>query len=185
MRDLVSHYEDPREAAIAIVTGKVTDMQIEPLANEISKDPLGRGYNSMSKQQVAASLNEVNRSVVKPVPAKRLLTWATGVSALGKTRRRRIKEAHATHMSETVQDIAETALDLLESAKNDADLAIDTQDPNQLALVDALVSGGVLDPSDKQSLIDFASVPVSRATELGWPTIDSVDVRQARLYLGV
>jgi len=39
-------------------------MNIQALAVELSTDPLGRGYNSMTSDEAAASLNTANRSIV-------------------------------------------------------------------------------------------------------------------------
>ena len=80
-------------------------MNLDSLKNEIDSDPLGRGYVGMTDQEVADSLHMANRTVYRPVPSRVLQEWASVGERIVK-----LKNAAATHASDDVKNIAESAL---------------------------------------------------------------------------
>ncbi len=149
------------------------------LRAELDDDPLGRGYSSMSDDQIIASINEPNRPApLRPIPSAELLGWSsaganTAGAASDKARNQRLADAAAS-ASPAVAGVADAALVLL---SRDGDLDV-TKYAGAIAL---LVSGSVLVQAEADELTALATPPeISRAAELGLPNVGIGLVQNAR-----
>ncbi len=145
-------------------------MRWDILRSELANDPLGRGYATMSDEQVAASLNNPDRLIVQStmVTAKGLMALldpATAAAILDKL------EAAASSNS-TVKWI----LSFMQGSAEGVDLG----HPNTRAQIDALAAAGVLSADEASLLKALADNLVSRAEELGLPEIKPWMVAHAR-----
>lgn len=134
-------------------------MASETLRDELSNDPLGRGYDTMSDSEAAADLNSVYRTRQK--------ASVSGGEVWDRT------------------DPAEfSALVLDLQSKWQRLCAVDSFDPygpaEELA-VDVFGSGS----TTISNLADFRVEDISRAAELGLGEVLSQDVHKAREQLGV
>ena len=136
------------------------------LRAELANDPLGRGYSSMTDNQVVESINQPNRPApLRPIPSSDLLGWSSGGANSGLSttlaRNQRLQAAARDSRAPKSAGIAEAALVLLQI---DSELDV-VRYATQIA---ALVLGGVLTQSESDELTALATVPdISRAIELG------------------
>lgn len=133
-------------------------MNISVLRDELLNDPLGVGYNSMSNLEVIQSLLEVNRSVLKPIPSDDLLAWAGMNGRFVKITRAAEDESN----SDELRSVAWAARTMVERDGTDLDLNLS----DRTGMLSLLVSEGVILESDKQDLVNMATVAASRAEEL-------------------
>lgn len=143
-------------------------MNLQVLKDELTADPLTRGYSGMTDAEAADDLNTAYRESTRRVSNAKYLLWIAGA------RRKAIGDAAASHGSATVQGLAQVALDLLLRP----DIEYDRGD--HLALLQALQSGGVLSDTDVAALDDQADATITRAAELGLGTVRAGTVAQAR-----
>jgi hypothetical protein len=140
-------------------------MTLQALKDELTNDPLGRGYSGMSDEAAADSLNTANRSCLEPISSAELLAWSGNGATDGSMlcRYERIQEAAAASASNTVRGACIAALGMIERDGTSLDL----NKPDRMAMLDALVAGGVLTAAEKTSLLALATITCSRAVELG------------------
>lgn len=133
----------------------------------------------MDDADVAASLNTPNRTVTRAVPkaAVRSLLQQRGVWAGLRIAANTATAGDAAGMA------ALTLVDALLDSASDT-TTVDMTDPAVAATVsshlDALVTGELLSAADRVALLTLASPTVSRAHELGLPTVEWADVAEAR-----
>ncbi len=145
-------------------------MNYAALKHEIEIDLLGRGYASMTDQQIADSLNTADRTTIVP----------TVVGALG------IMRLVGPTMGARILDKLETA------SANDSRLkwflrelsaqGVDLGHPITRATIDGLVVAGVLTQTEADALKRAAERTVTRAEELGLGVVRAGDVQAARVY---
>lgn len=143
-------------------------MNLQVIKDELTTDPLARGYSGMTDAQAADDLNTAYRASTRRVSNAKYLLWIAGA------RRKAIGDAAASHANATVQGLAQVALDLLLRP----DIEYDRTD--HLALLQALQAGGVLSADDVAALDDQADTTISRAAELGLGVVRAGAVAQAR-----
>ena len=136
-------------------------MRWDILRSEIANDPLGRGYASMTDEQVAASLNNLDRPVTRPTPvtAKSLMALldpATAATILDKLEGAAASNSAVKWILSFIQGNAE---------------GVDLGHQNTRAQIDALAVAGVLTADEASLLKSLADSLVSRAEELGLPEI--------------
>ena len=127
------------------------------LKAELDNDTAGIGYTG-SDEEVLAKLNAKNRPKINILTSAELLAWSGA-----NERALKIDEASKTHASRAIQAVAIAASRLLARDNTILDLSLS----DRVAMVDALIAGGVLTPADKQSLFDLATKNISRLEELG------------------
>ena len=144
------------------------------LRDELLNEPLVRAYASMEEIEVIHSLIEVNRDVIFPIKSDDLLAW----SAMN-GRFMKIKNlAEDSGQSDEMRSIAWASMKMIERDGTDLDLNL----PDRAAMLDTLVSSGILDQSDKDDLYTIATRTVSRAQELNIPLpLQRNDIEKARL----
>lgn len=131
--------------------------QIGILKTEISTDPLSRGYSGMTDLEVADDLNTVYRTKVRDyISGSEILNEGTD-------------DAEFEVLTET-QKIAWTSLCGVDS--------VDTGSGVARAREKELFGPGT---NTRAKLIALKSYDVSRATELGLPTVYEGNVQEARL----
>jgi len=131
-------------------------MPYPDLQEEVTNDPLGRGYSSMDAQAVVDDLQTEYRTVLEPINSRTLLRKTAELGILVPIQ----EEAETGNAN--VQNAALAAVKMT----NRADIDLDLNDPSEEAQVDALVDAGVIQQADKDALIEEAETPVSRADEL-------------------
>ncbi len=145
-------------------------MDYSILTPEVTTDPLARGYAGMSDQQVADSLNAVDRPTTGVISSRALLAWS------GLSQRLDNIDGAQNNPNQDVRTIAKVALKLIDRSDTELDMA----DANHLAMVDALVADGVLSAADKTELLAMAGGLQSRAAELGLTSVSAGNITSAR-----
>lgn len=152
----------------------MVDMNI--LREEISQDPLSRGYSAMSDGQVAESLNGRNR------PGR-------GVVASSEVRRYvllnglwpRLQAVASSATDETQRGTAMTILQVM--APNSFD-EIRMNDPSVHAAVSSMlqvmVDAGAMTAENRAEMVALGDRTISRADELGLGLVHHLDVAEAR-----
>lgn len=87
-------------------------------------------------------------AVREPINSRRLLRWGGADGRLTK-----LREAAASHASESIRSVADAALLTVTRPDTELDLA----DARHETLVDALIAGGVLTADDKTELVTMAT----------------------------
>ena len=131
------------------------------LRDELTNDPLGRGYAGMTDEQAAASLNTANRDQKVVLDAADLNAWAAGGGRWRKLEAAKDGDA-PVGISDAVRSVAIAAWRMLD--RDNASL--DLNDAEHEGLIDALVAGNVLTSDDKAALVARATKSISRAQEL-------------------
>lgn len=151
----------------------------EQLRDELKLDPVPMGYSGKTSAQVLALLNSPADKFTPPhpftkpvpqIPSGTLLIWGakTGV-------RKSIEDA-CLNVASPVRAIALACRDALQGS-----MSLDVSNADVLAMLDALVAGGVMTTQNKADLIALQNVPCSRA-EMLWGagfTVQSDDLARA------
>jgi len=138
------------------------------LKNEITNDPLGRGYASMSDAQVAASLNTVDRTVPDSTryTMRRVMEVMTDAGAA------------ITKLDQVTDPLVVEAMRALRSYTEGGGL--DFSHPKTIGMIDQLTSQGVLTSQEASELKSIGTKPASRAEELGLERVEVGHVTSAR-----
>jgi len=145
------------------------------LKSEITTDPLGRGYATMTDAAVATSLNAVDRP--GPVPAKDVIKR---LQLLGKWAEiERVASGLGTAAPDATINAALTIVSAVRTFED-----FDLSDPAVMAAVngalDALVTVGLITATDKATVLALQDNRQSRAQELGLRVVAASDVKRAR-----
>lgn len=149
----------------------------DAMAAELAAGHPVTGAYSSDDQTAADQLNATNISDIKPLPSGDVLQWAAQASAGGTPRILKIQTAAESSPSDDLKAIAQAADIMIQRP----DTRLDMTDPEIAAMIAALEAGSVLSTSDVTALTALATVDISRAAELGWPTVTEPDVRWARI----
>jgi len=138
------------------------------LREELTTDPLERGYAAMSDAEAAADLNSEHRTRTVHISSAALLTWAGGGAndTTGVRSRYERIEANADESeqsSRAVRGACKAAVKMVERS----DTYLDFANASHAAMVDGLVAGQVLTSDEKDELVAMGTETISRATELG------------------
>jgi len=147
-------------------------MNYAVLSEELSTDPLGRNYATMTDEEVAASLAAEDRTRLRPIQSSELLAWAADGNRLA-----RLETAAADAGLGAVQSVAKAAILMIRRDGTTLDLSLNDR-ANMLA---ALVAADVLTQADSDSLVAIGTETLSRAEELGLGTVRIGSVHQARI----
>jgi hypothetical protein len=142
------------------------------LIEELSDDPLARGYQAMSTDQLLASLTAVDRQIT----VETVITDRTLYSRLGPVMAESIlsKLEAASATDSTIK----RAVNWIEARDG-----FNIGDPISQAMVDQLVAGGLFSPEEGAAIKGLAVRTMSRSEELGL-TVDWGVVNSARAALG-
>jgi len=144
---------------------------IQTIKIELDGDPLTRGYAGMTDEEVSMDVNTVYRTRKEPISSAELLAWSASDARLQK-----IKNASESGADDTIKSIALAAYLMITRGDTTLDLNL----ADRMALLNALVSYGVLTADDKTALESLAVVAISRGEELGIGSVRTGDVIQAR-----
>lgn len=133
-------------------------MAFESLKAELATDPLGRGYQNMTVDQVVASLNTADRVVQRPIPNRLLLRWAAQTDGIN------LLKTAAASGNKDKRRISDAALAMISSFHV---TEFDVSDPELIQLLAATVVLGILSQADVDALKARGQVKISRAEELG------------------
>ncbi len=145
-------------------------MNYAALKREIETDPLGRGYASMTDQQIADSLNTADRTTIVPTVVgalgiMRLVGPTMGAQILNKLE---AAAAQDSRLKWFLRELPTSGIDLGHTVT--------------FATVDELVVAGVLTQTEADALKRAAERTVTRAEELGLGVVRAGDVQAARVY---
>lgn len=163
--------------------------RIDKLKDELTVDPLGRGYSGMSDQQVVDDLALVNRNA--PAAAETIRSYCL------------LEEKGGTNIWGRIQIVAESSvgddpigesvvltLDHIAAAKafmeaiaNSSSFSFDLSDTRFDRILSSLAAGQgckAIAAADKTAIQNFSINQQSRATELGLGTVRVGTVQQAR-----
>lgn len=148
------------------------------LRNELLTDPLGRGYAGMTDDQVAASLDTVNISVIDSIPIANVEAYLLSDGTLI-----RLEDYITANPTPGPLNTAVAALLRVISSQRLTVFQIETQAAyagfNQQ--LQALVQANLLTAQQATDLLNMAVTMVSRAQQIGWPQgVSSSDVKAAR-----
>lgn len=136
-------------------------MDLSILANELTTDPLTRGYSGMTDQQAADSLNTVNRT--------RLRTHLSGSEIY-----------EALDVSEFQSKTADQKQYIRDIIGLGGSVAVDANSKARTVLFAIFAAGS----NTRANLTTIATVNISRATELGLETVSAGYVGEARAQGG-
>lgn len=147
-------------------------MNYTALAAELTDDTLARGYSAMTDAEAAADLNTVYRTRLRPLSMMELREWA-GLNARGFKIYSAISDGTKTDQQRNVAYVADKLL----GTDNGT---LDPRNDLHVAMVDTLVSAGIISADDKAALVAKATDNISRANELGLGTIREGDIQVVR-----
>lgn len=130
---------------------------LQPLKDEITNDPLGRGYGDMTDQDVADDLNTAYREKHRRVPMSEIHDWASGIRIF-----KRFADAGMVD-----GDLFRELTYLIQGKQED----VNFQASAASNLVSDLVSNGILTQEESQSLQGLGTYYITRANELGYGAI--------------
>lgn len=145
------------------------------LRNELIMDPHHLGYAPLlaagSANQVAELLNQPRYETLGSVPITPLLEWIAVHGIMARLR------AAAAGEDAQVASIAEVALMLV---SNPNIPALDMSRPRVQEMLQVLAVAGVITQAAHDELVELATVPESRAQQLGLGVVSADDVSRAQ-----
>lgn len=159
------------------MTTSLTVGQITILTNEITNDPLHRGYASMTDATVAGDLNSIYRTMTVDMPVSSLRQyiymygiWPVLAACAANTAG---NPAAAGTAATIIQAIAPGAFGVLETSKASVYSAVSN-------MTTAMVTANVISQMQAAQIMALASGPVSRAAELALPPVAHQDIAWIR-----
>ena len=147
-------------------------MNLNALAAELAAGhPVTFAYDA-DDATAADQLNAVNRTRLRSLSMQELREWA-GLNARGFKIYSAISDAGKSDQERNVAYVADKLM-------GTDDGSLDPDNALHVAMVDMLVSGGIISASDKTALVTKATENISRATELGFGIVRVGTVAQAR-----
>lgn len=161
-------------------------MDIETLRTEITTDPLGIGYSTMSDAQVATSINSEVRPTYQSIPGDVLLTWAAEGANDGPptpTPSRIIRISLAAQKLAPFDSITYQAQGYAAAAVSaiQAQLSLSYGKAEIRTMIGVLKTAGILSSQEVAELTTLGTTTVSRANELGLPFVKTGHIEQARI----
>jgi hypothetical protein len=147
-------------------------MSIAKLKTELTDDPLERGYSSMTAEEASASLNTVNRTRLVALSMQELREWA-GINARGFNILAGISNEALTDQQRNICCVADKLI-------GTDDGKLDPGNALHVAMINELVSAGVISAADRTALVAKATDDISRATELGLGKVRVGHIQETR-----
>lgn len=134
-------------------------MDTDRLIEEITADPLNRGYDAMNDSALWASLFTKDRPKLRILNSRQLLEWSAENG-----RYMKLENAAANvALGDELRSVVKAAIKLLDRPDTELDLSLATH----ASMMGALVLSGVFSSDDQASLEELATVAISRAEEIG------------------
>lgn len=147
-------------------------MNLSKLREEIRDDPLQRDYSAKTNKEVAVSLMTEDR----PYVYSRRVTWRDALADLGPTVGASIKNK----LTDSASPGSVLSLSLSMLGEYGDGGGLDVGHENTRAIIDSLVTDGILTSDEGTSLKGMAEGTRSRAAELGLGKVRTGDVKRAR-----
>jgi len=142
----------------------------EAIKQELTADPIGVGYASMTDQQAADALSARNRVRKRPLPTHEIKKYMVLNDLWLPIKQSTTAEAQiALDALATFEffDVADAATGALVEAK-------------LTSILDGLIAKGLITATHKTDILAMANEPISRAEDLGFSPVTPVDVAKAR-----
>lgn len=156
-------------------------MDYATLIAELSSDPVSAGYAEMTDSQVADAMNDAGGDLAATVPYERFGTIRLLMAELGPAETAAIVAA-VEGAADSDSQLA-LAIDMLKTYGEGG--GIDFGHATTRALIDGLVNDQTLTAEQGTALKSLGERDVSRAGQLGLPTIKPGYVHKARLQGGL
>jgi hypothetical protein len=149
---------------------------VDILREEITNDPLSRGYEVLSDSEVADSLNTPDRPGKKPVPATDVRLYVLlnglfpGIQNLAANGQNPSQKGTAITI---LQTIAPNSFDTIRMNLPNVNAAVGQ-------MLQTMVDAGVMTPQNRTDMLSLGDTLISRAQELGLPTVHHLDVAEVR-----
>lgn len=171
------------------------------LATEVNDDPLNRGYDGMSDQEVADSMNAVDRSVPRPVLTNQVLEYLSRqINGTGANQRAVLSMLREFAEKGTVrgavpsmtagaarQSAADMIWQMLQYGS--VDTVFDVTNANIQSQFNSIGPNGgngpnVLTTTQLSEIQNLAAYLVSRCMEINWgsPSVSAEDVSRVRVF---
>jgi len=105
-------------------------------------------YNGMTDEEKAAELNVKDKALISPISSTELLAWAGGNQRL-----LRLEDGAVNHVDDDIKNVCKVALEMIKRDGTQLDLNL----ADRLAMVGALIAGGVLTVFDNTELEALAN----------------------------
>jgi len=142
----------------------------EAIKQELTADPIGVGYASMTDQQAADALGARNRARKRPLPTHDIKKYMVLNDLWLQIKQSTTAEAQvALDALATFEffDVTDAATGALVEAR-------------LVAILDGLIAKGLITTQNKADILALTNEPISRAEELGVSPVSQVDVAKAR-----
>ena len=145
--------------------------KIDVIREEITSDPLNRGYASMSDAEVVVSLGSATRKKINEISSAELLAWSVFAGRLAS-----IKDGISGGSDNIEKSLCEAAYLMIRRDGTSLDLNI----ADRVIMLNALVSFGRITQEDADELWEVAWEDISRSRELDISDVTEAHVRNAR-----
>jgi hypothetical protein len=153
------------------------DAQTAVLADELTLDPLARGYAAMTDREAADDLNAPARPARRRVALGDLHQYIDNLADGGGVP---VWEAIESNQADAgALGVACRAALRLRGARADYP-PVNLDNAMVQGQLDGLVTGGVLSAAQKAGILALGDTTVSRAAELGLPGLGHLDIARAR-----
>ena len=142
---------------------------LQPLLAELTADPEGRGYTSMTPEQVAADLND-SRYVTL---SERMISERTLFAVLGAERAMAVLDELEAMPDRVMQRICRMLTDV---SAGGVDIAL----PESRGMIDQFAAGGLLTAAEAAAIKALAETRQSRAQKIGYNEITAAMVERCR-----
>ena len=149
----------------------MTPEQYTILENEISNDPLSRGYASMTDQEVADDLNTAYRT--KPDHSHKFLRDVAAATTDFDTLLPKLEAV-------TTPSVVEALVAMRTYAESGG---LDFAHAKTIAMLNQLATSGVITTAERDELLSLGKQPATRAEELGLPKPEAGHIASARKLL--
>lgn len=149
-------------------------MNIEALRALISQPP----YDTMTDEELKVALNAPTEVVQQSISKGRLIQWAGGNKGFTTMERAAVfTGSGSTDLDETIQNVGKAALYMFSGG----DVAeFDTSSPENVQMLQLLVSVGLMTQTSADSLMQAGQVTMTPAQTIGIDFVNIGDIAEAR-----
>ena len=148
---------------------------LQKLRTELDAGHPVTGAYSAEADVAASEINALNRTRINAIGSAELLAWSGQASSGDRPRIIKIEEGKA-NADEQCAALCITAEQMIMRDNTSLDLNL----PDRVAMLNALVSYGILSAADKASIDALAEESISRADELSLGSVRAGTIEQAR-----
>ena len=149
-------------------------MNLELLKNEIVNDPLNRGYLPMTAQQISSSLNNPDRVIRELVPL-----WLVKKTIIEMGKWGTLVIASQSNPTVAIKSLAIDVVSYIDDPSGKFE-TLDMDLQSTTTMLGGLVSAGLINQTQLNTVRALANTTKSRAEELSLGFIEEKHVRDAR-----